>query len=553
MPRHEAKDVKKASERAWTIKRQWEPLLRKCFQFALPQRNPYHNGTGNQSNAQQYQGQQKVAANVFDSTAINDVIKLANRIKSDVLADGQEWAEFEPGPFISKDQLDAAKRDLYALQKTLFALLQMSNFDVAISEWLLELVAVGTAVLQVLEGQDPQDAPLTFVAIPQSQVAFRIGPNGDIDGHYREHEMAGRLIEVNWDDAEIPEKLKDQIAKNPEDTIKLCEANYYDYKDRVWYYDVMVIEGADKDAQRIVERQYAQTRFIASRWMRVPGEVQGRSPVMAALPDIQTLNKLKELLLRNASLAVAGAWTIRADGTTNPNNVRIFPGATIGVRSNGGNAGPSIQRLDVGGDVNLAQLIIEDLQNSIHSALMNMGLPADTGAPRSATEWMIRARELQQDLGAPFARILREGIVPILQTTLYLMGELGIIPKFADGALKLNGSKVKVRFTSPLVEAQSLREVEKLANASAMSKQVVGPQVDMLSLKVEDAGAWIYKKFGVDPELIRTSEERKTLEGMGGQLMAQTGAEAQIQPGGGSFAPGGAANQNGVAPQQLAA
>jgi hypothetical protein len=54
------------------------------------------------------------------------------------------------------------------------------------------------------------------------------------------------------------------------------------------------------------------------------------------LADAKTLNKVKELLLRNAALAVSGVWMARNDGVINANSVRIFPGAVLPVRSTAG-------------------------------------------------------------------------------------------------------------------------------------------------------------------------------------------------------------------------
>ncbi len=37
--------------------------------------------------------------------------------------------------------------------------------------------------------------------------------------------------------------------------------------------------------------------------MKVAGEVYGRGPLIAAMPDVKTLNKTVELVLKNAALA----------------------------------------------------------------------------------------------------------------------------------------------------------------------------------------------------------------------------------------------------------
>src|SRR3546814_6808214 len=50
---------------------------------------------------------------------------------------------------------------------------------------------------------------------------------------------------------------------------------------------------------------------------------------MKALPDIKTANKVVELILKNASIAVTGIWQADDDGVLNPATVRLVPGAII--------------------------------------------------------------------------------------------------------------------------------------------------------------------------------------------------------------------------------
>ena len=50
---------------------------------------------------------------------------------------------------------------------------------------------------------------------------------------------------------------------------------------------------------------------------------------MTALPDIKTANKVVELILKNASIAVTGIWLADDDGVLNPANVKLVPGSII--------------------------------------------------------------------------------------------------------------------------------------------------------------------------------------------------------------------------------
>jgi hypothetical protein len=42
----------------------------------------------------------------------------------------------------------------------------------------------------------------------------------------------------------------------------------------------------------LAEGKFEYSPFISFRWLKSPGEIYGRSPVMKALPDIKTANKV---------------------------------------------------------------------------------------------------------------------------------------------------------------------------------------------------------------------------------------------------------------------
>lgn len=60
------------------------------------------------------------------------------------------------------------------------------------------------------------------------------------------------------------------------------------------HYCVMTYEGDD----RLVHRQLKSFPWVISRYMKASNERYGRGPVLYALPDIKTLNKVVELTLK---------------------------------------------------------------------------------------------------------------------------------------------------------------------------------------------------------------------------------------------------------------
>ena len=165
--------------------------------------------------------------------------------------------------------------------------------------------------------------------------------------------------------------------------------------------------------QDLVYRTMKSSPFIVARYMKVAGEIYGRGPLVTAIADIKTLNKTVELVLKNASLAISGVYTAADDGVLNPQNVKIQPGAIIGVARNGGAQGPSLSPLPVPVTLTTSQIVMNDLRMNVKKILMDDTLPPDNMSARSATEIAERSRELATNLGSAFGRLIDETMVPI--------------------------------------------------------------------------------------------------------------------------------------------
>lgn len=518
MPRLEVEEVLRRHRDAEADGRNWDQILRDAYEFGLPQRDVMKTQTA---------GVRK-GDRVFDSTAPTAVIDFANRIQSDLMPTGQRWVTLEPGPRIPEEIREEAKARLEFVNEQLFAVLHASNFDTANNEVLLDL-AVGTGAMLVLEG-DPARHPVMYIPVPTSTIDIDEGPWGTVDGVFRKWSVRYRNLRKQWPDiGNLPEELVRRGEENPNMEVDLTEASYQDQRDEdVWYYDVFVT--ADK--QRVVERQYKTRPWVVPRWVKVAGEVRGRGPLVQAMADIKTLNKLVELVLMNAALHVSGLWTGVAGNTFNPATVAIVPGAVIPVDSNN-SRGPSLQPLERTGTFDVAFLEREKLETNIRRYLLADRLPPMEGTVRSATEIIERIKELARDIGAPFGRLFTEYIVPLIQRTLDIMERQGIIPK-----VQVDGLHVKAQVVSPLAREQNLSDIQTVVQWVQIIQQLGGgPELAILGIAMERLPGWLGNKFGVPNELMRTEDESKQIEQAAGLLVQQRMANAAQLPQGDNVVP----------------
>jgi hypothetical protein len=86
---------------------------------------------------------------------------------------------------------------------------------------------------------------------------------------------------------------------------------------------------------------------------------------MLALPDIRTANKTVEMILKAAAYALAPPLMVLHDGVLNPDTLSLAPRSLIRVARTGGPMGRSIEPLNLGQNVDVGQIVLEDLRQNI--------------------------------------------------------------------------------------------------------------------------------------------------------------------------------------------
>ena len=330
---------------------------------------------------------------VYNSTPIISTQKFASRLQSNLTPVDQFWLDFVPGVDVPPDVEEAVRLKLQDIQKKFFAVIQHSNFDTVINEFYLDL-AVGTASMLIMEGDD--EHPIIFTAVPNAQISLDEGPMGAVDGVFRQYSLEPRNIEPTWKDLTpagkkvVKKMLKDVSKTNKDTNANLLEATYFDHQTKKWIYQV-ILKGTqdnslasapivsqnldDAGTVLLVERSLNENPWIITRWVKVSGEVFGRGPLLFALPDIKTLNKVTELMLQNASMQISGLWGVANDSIGNLDMVTLSAGTFLPLDKI-----DDIKRLDVPGDLNVGEAVAEKLENNIRAALFDRSLP-DHGQP----------------------------------------------------------------------------------------------------------------------------------------------------------------------------
>jgi uncharacterized alpha-E superfamily protein len=125
-------------------------------------------------------------------------------------------------------------------------------------------------------------------------------------------------------------------------------------------------------------------------------------------------------------------------------------------------------------------------------------------------------KELSQNLGSAYGRLITEVLTPIVRRVLFVMDEQNLI----DLPLDVDGQEVKVVPTSPLAESQNLDDLEKVLQYGQIAAQF--GQVGQMAINQEEMLNYIAVKIGVPQSLLTTPEEREQMiQQMQQQMQAQ--------------------------------
>lgn len=469
-----------------SVRSDLEAVWRECYEFALPQRAGLFCGTSSQVDR------------LFDGTAPDCVDQLAACIFSEMTPPWTKWFNLKAGTDAVHD--DDVNANLDTISEILNHHLNASTFCVEMHQCFLDLVTVGTACLMMEESKIGEKSAFRFSAIPLAELFVDEGISGRLDTVFRYTAMSLDNLMERFDRAKTANTANLSDLSPADVMVPVIECvvpkasggyTYTAFVEKDTYHLF------DKENEFFVlkEGAFEVSPFIVFRWQKVPGEIYGRSAVMKALPDIKTANKVVELILKNATIAVTGIWQAEDDGVLNPANIRLTPGTIIpkAVGSKG------LTPLQAAGDFDVSQIVLSDLRSRIRHALLNDKLGQVESPKMTATEVLERSAEMVRILGATYGRLQSELLTPLIERALYILRRRGEIPD-----VYLDGHLVAVSYQSPIADMQSNQEVGKALNWLA-SLATLNAQVQSL-IDVKAFAKWLAGKLNVPMDFIKQED-----------------------------------------------
>lgn len=291
---------------------------------------------------------------------------------------------------------------------------------------------------------------------------------GVIDTVYREFKFTARQAVQQWGEKNMPERIM-KAFENPKshnETFTFVHvvapredfdptradargkpyASYYiSVQDRV----LVAPEGG-----------YTSFPYSISRYVTAPDEVYGRSPAMAALPDIKMLNEMAKTDIRAVHKLIDPPILLHDDGILGGGamTVNMRPGGlNVGGVNRNGQA--MMQPFGTGARVDINEQKMQQRRQSIDDAFLVTLFQILVETPRmTATEALIRAQEKGMLLTPTMGRQQSEALGPLIERELDLLAFHGVLPPMPR-ILREAGGEYDIVYDSPMSRMQRAEEL----------------------------------------------------------------------------------------------
>ena len=445
---------------------------------------------------------EKKTNRLYDTYAINSLENMTSGLHGMLTNPSTVWFGLGSGDN-DLDQKDNVQKYLQKCVEIMTNNMNQSNFQTEIYEVFLDLGSFGTSVLRVEEDADDN---IRFTALPIYQCVVAENQRGVIDSVFSEYDMTVENIVKEFGD-KVPKEVHDKAKTDPSQKMKILHV-------------VQPSENAKISGGSIVNQPFASTHILSDtktilkekgfnenphivpRWSKVSGEIYGRSPAMKCLPEIKMVNKMKKATIEAAQLAVAPPIQAPDDGVVLPLDLR--PRGINFFRA--GNQKDRIEKIDIGGDVNLGEALIKQVHDTIDRAFFIDKLQIREADRMTATEIVQRRDEQLRTLGPILGRQHHELLKPLVERVFSILERKGLMPEVPE---ELGDAALQVQFVSQIAKAQRSAEGDSITKAL----QLIMPMAELVpdimdNIDTDEMARLASNIHGMPHEILRDSKDR---------------------------------------------
>lgn len=525
-------------------RRPWEPVWRELVEFIRP-------------NARRVQDLHvpgvRQTMRLYDTTAPDANRKLANFLNGSLTSASTRWFNL-----VTRDESLMRNREVSIwLDDTatrIYSALNNSNFSAIVPQVYASLSAMGLAAtyLEERELHKPGFNGFRFSVFPVGQFVIEESYEGFVDTFMHTFEMTAVAAVGKFGEQRVPENVLK--AYKDED----CRYKRFTFLHGIeprpqsgglggkrmpvasWY-----IELQSKEV--VHESGYEEMPVFVPRWETEEGEVYGRGPGHIALPDIRSLNKLKQLGLEALALQVRPPLQVPHDGVLG-GTVRLTPAAQNSMLSD-----REIKPIELGHDLRSEAVKGEELRLAIRGVFHRDLVALPDKNYMTATEIVKQLDLIHRELGPTIGNVQDQFLRPLLDRAFGLMLRRN---EFLPPPAELSGANLDIEYEGPLARAQRSGDMTAYQGALALVAGMGQFDQEVFdNLDTDEQVAYIWQVSGVPMRLLRSNGQRQKIResraeaaqntamlqnAQGAADVAATGAQA-MKTAGEAFQPKGGA------------
>ena len=418
-----------------------------------------------------------------------------------------------------------------------------ARWAASFSESLSDGTGFGTGALMTLA--DPVTGPY-FMARPLPEIYIAEDERGNIDTVYREFMFTARQCQMAFGSGPVKkmgttssETINKAMEKEPEKEFQILQLIHkvtdpaakignLALMDKEWRSVYMVLE----PAEMLSEGAFHENPINVWRWGKEAGELYGIGPGWIALPDTQTLNRMRETILRTGQRNAEPPLLVPDDGILTqlngaPNSINVIRTDLL-LRAGGR---PIIQPLPSGANMPITREIMNDMRDAVRQTFFANLLQLFNDPRMTATQVLELSAEAQRLMAPMLSRIKSELLDPTVNRVFQINLRLGRMPQIPQ---VLEGREFKVEYTSPVLRSQRQPEAQTVLQIWAAAGQIgqIDPSV-FDNLDADESIRLIHDAMGGAPTIMRGAEQveeiRKAQAEMAKQQQAMQQAEQMSQ------------------------
>jgi hypothetical protein len=450
---------------------------------------------------------------IWDSTPEDAALTLASALHGMLTNPATDWLLLD----IEGLSGEAAEGFVSAVNAAMLSVFAdpSTGFQDEVNTFYLDLVCFGWAVF-LCEMKDGRG--IRFRAVPPSQCAIAENSDGRVDTVLRRCSMTSSQMRERFGQDALSRAARDALENDP--ARRFAVTHLVTPRENLpgspgWRKNLPFVSIYLEEGRILRVGGFQELPCMVPRWGKRSGEVYGRGPGHACLPDMRVLNRVVFSQLVGAEKQADPPLLVADDSVVG--KIRTHAGGITMYRA-AGQQGDEIRQLPVQVNLDVAEIIAEKRRESIRAAFLNDRIQLAGGPAMTATEVVARERRQNLVLGPVLGRLESEFLGPLTDRVFCMLRRCGVF----DAPPALAGAKLRARYVSPISRAQRQGEAQAFSAALAWLAPILEANPECMDNFNPDAAARDSRAvFGYPRGYLRGEDEVRALRAL--RMSRETG------------------------------